>query len=609
MKLHAIHLNLFLFCFLVFSLNAQDKKSPTDSLFQALKQQEKTSDEYGATCKAIAKKYLDTYDFANAATYARKGLSISENNGIDSLAQQNLLILGLAHIYQGNTDSSLIYMKRSTRLALSIKDSSAITRCYGILSNIHNQYLNQPEKAFLYIDSAERYYRPDEIKSIVFGKIVKGSIFFNVSAFHLALEEFYAGLDLSKDDSIQITSLHNNIGLVYERTGDYKNARKHQFEAIRMSQNNVRSLGIAHHNLAHLYHAENNMEKMIVHEKLAIKYLQQFGVNYHLLQAQLNTIETYHDLNMKTEAFRLFETIQRDRLSLQDQLLYSTMGAMIEYPGFSFQKTDQLFKENREHCTLQSLMDVSFHIYSHFKDLGNENKALYYLEVRSALNDSLLASDKVVQVQRINLNRIVNKKNKELQKEREDALKAEHKLIFEEEKNKRWKYVVGLLIAVGLLAAVLVYEKAKNRKKTIRLQAAKITKEQKRRALLLNRLEEVKQQLKKNIEMTPQNLASQADSSKTLMDNLNDRNWPNFLSEFELVYPYFFKRLEKLTSTTLSKNERRLCCLIKLHLSNKEIAEYVFVSPDSVKKARNRLSKKFALTDSQANVSNTIRNI
>ena len=93
MKSHTIHFNLFLFCFLAFSLNAQDKKSPTDSLFQVLKRQNKTSGEYGATCKAIAQKYMDTYDFARAASYARKGLTISEKNGIDSLAQQNLLIL------------------------------------------------------------------------------------------------------------------------------------------------------------------------------------------------------------------------------------------------------------------------------------------------------------------------------------------------------------------------------------------------------------------------------------------------------------------------------------------------------------------------------------
>lgn len=604
MRPFTIYFSLLLFCMAASPLIAQEK----DSLFQALDNQNKNSVEYGTTCKRIAKAYFDSYDLENAKTYARKSLHISQKHKVDSLTQQNLLILGLSHIYQGDTDSSLIYMNRSTRVALGIQDSSAITRCYGIMSNIQNQYLNQPEKAFLYIDSAERYYRRDEIKSIVFGKIVKGSIFFNVSSFHFALEEFYKGLDLCVDDSVQMTSLHNNIGLVFKRTGDYPLARKHILEAIKMSPNDARSLGIAYHNLAQLYSLENNLEETIEHEKLAIGYLKKFGANFYLLQAQLTAIQSYQDLNLEKEAFDMFETIDTDQLSPQDRLLYSTMGAKLNYPGFNFNQVDQFFRNNREHCTSQTLMDIAFHIYTHFKKTGDKGKALYYMEVRSELNDSLMANDKVVEVQRINLNRIVSEKNEELRKEREDALNAEHALIFEEEKNKRWKYTVALLIALGILGAVLIYQRAKTRKNTIRLQAAKIEKEQRQRGLLLKRLEETKQQLQENLSRQEESTASKADSSEALMDNLNDRNWPNFLSEFELVYPGFFLRLENLTSAALSKNERRLCCLIKLNLSNKEIAEYVFVSPESVKKAKNRLFKKFTVSDAQPNISSAIRN-
>ena len=125
------------------------------------------------------------------------------------------------------------------------------------------------------------------------------------------------------------------------------------------------------------------------------------------------------------------------------------------------------------------------------------------------------------------------------------------------------------------------------------------------RKKLLERLDDAQ----KLIEANNQKIENGTESAEELMNNLNDRNWPNFLSEFELVFPQFFPRLNELSEGLLSKNERRLCCLIKLNLSNKEIAEYVFVSPESVKKAKNRLFKKLKLNESESAVSAKIRNL
>ena len=72
-----------------------------------------------------------------------------------------------------------------------------------------------------------------------------------------------------------------------------------------------------------------------------------------------------------------------------------------------------------------------------------------------------------------------------------------------------------------------------------------------------------------------------ADVEMTLV-NSNDTFFENLLKE----YP------------NLTKNERKLCTLIHLNLSTKEIANITHQSTGSINVARSRLRQKFGLTDS-----------
>ncbi len=558
--------------------------------------------------KSLGKIYLSAYDLNHTDHYTRKALAISQRKHIDSLSLQCYKMLGVSAIYQGKTDSSLHFMHLSNQLAHKLKDSSALAKNYGIISNIYNQFLNQPDMAFVYIDSAELYYREDQIQERVFGKIVKGSIFVNVSSYLQALNEFYAGLDLVEDDSSQINSLYTNIGTVFKATGDYPRALKSFEEAIKFSKGDPRSLGIIYHDMALAYRLQRKEDKAIEAEKKAIEYLSQLGINNYLFQAQLNAGQLYHDLGQKEKAFAMFESIDNSGLQAQEELLWYTLGAVIGYPGFSFDVLDKSFREKQSLSSADVLMDISDHMYKHYKKVGNIQKALYYKEVHSDFKDSLLAQHKIVEVQRINLNRIVDKKNEELHQQEQEAISAQYNLALEEERSKRWKYSLVLLIALGCLGAFVFYQRASRRKEQLRKKEEELAKEQRQRRLLLDHLDEARAQLKANRDQLDE-LSSKTDSSEVLMETLDDRNWPNFLSEFELVYPEFFKKLDDLTVTKLTKNERRLCCLIKLNLSNKEIAEYVFVSPESVKKAKNRLFKKFDTRHSESMISDIIRSL
>ncbi len=82
----------------------------------------------------------------------------------------------------------------------------------------------------------------------------------------------------------------------------------------------------------------------------------------------------------------------------------------------------------------------------------------------------------------------------------------------------------------------------------------------------------------------------------TNLGNVN--NWKVFESQFIMVNNGFFKELRR-RSPDLTEGERRLCALIRLKLSNREIAGLMGISVESVHKSRYRLRKKLGIERGQ----------
>ncbi len=77
-----------------------------------------------------------------------------------------------------------------------------------------------------------------------------------------------------------------------------------------------------------------------------------------------------------------------------------------------------------------------------------------------------------------------------------------------------------------------------------------------------------------------------------------DKDWEDFKRTFENVHHNFFGRLLE-QDPDLTQSELRLCALICLNLSIKEMSSLMGISPDSVKTARYRLRKRFNLQQDQ----------
>jgi PAS domain S-box-containing protein len=80
--------------------------------------------------------------------------------------------------------------------------------------------------------------------------------------------------------------------------------------------------------------------------------------------------------------------------------------------------------------------------------------------------------------------------------------------------------------------------------------------------------------------------------------NAGESIWQEFEMRFENVYESFYKALNKLFPD-LTQGEKKLCALLRLNLSSKEIATLMFQNSQSVDMARYRLRKKLNLKQNE----------
>lgn len=77
---------------------------------------------------------------------------------------------------------------------------------------------------------------------------------------------------------------------------------------------------------------------------------------------------------------------------------------------------------------------------------------------------------------------------------------------------------------------------------------------------------------------------------------LTENDWSDFRKVFDQLHHGFLPVL-KMKHPDLTEGEKRLAVLIKLRLSNKEMARMLGISPNSIVKSRYRLKKKLLSSD------------
>ena len=276
---------------------------------------------------------------------------------------------------------------------------------------------------------------------------------------------------------------------------------------------------------------------------------------------------------------------------------------------------DELEALMDEYPTLQTKIyfsEIKYKIARSKKDWENGYK--FYFQYRS-LQDSLALKgqkDEVI----IHEYRIKSEQEKlilELNHEKEIAV-AQEKEKYQQIRFYGIVIILILLLAMGTFYFRLLRQKQRLTRIDLELSKFKnerlaVSVEQKNKELTAYTLRVAQNnQFMENIDEIISNINS---SSKEAIEdqlrqlkveaNINkrrDKDWVEFQKQFEGIHTSFIKNLTG-NYPSLSTGEVRLCTLIKLNLTSKDIASVLGVSMNTLKSSRYRIHKKIGLEKGQ----------
>jgi tetratricopeptide (TPR) repeat protein/DNA-binding CsgD family transcriptional regulator len=265
----------------------------------------------------------------------------------------------------------------------------------------------------------------------------------------------------------------------------------------------------------------------------------------HLRNKKLDSAEYYlkkalsitdkHPLYHKSQAYLIYGKFYTEKKDHEKALNY-------------YLKALELFKKTHRQIDKR---DAYKAIAETYKSLNDKEKVNEYLEMFTAINDSIIESEK-------------------------NSLDVPvEKAIQEQENQKRnEKYKLYLLILLILVSALI----------TIYFIRKDYIKKQSSKAQLINEKNIETEILKKKLTVTTEGVIK-----------LAKKNDPFFLSRFKDIHPEFYEKL-KTQHPSLTIKDLKTCALIKLNLTNQDIAECEQTSLRTVETKKYRLKKKLNLS-------------
>ena len=330
---------------------------------------------------------------------------------------------------------------------------------------------------------------------------------------------------------------HNSLGIIYEYQNEEEIALKNYQASLKYAKqtDNKYNQTKALLNLSGLYYHQLKYEKSIEILKQAQAQLDKYNTAKFKPKILNNLGIYYMDLGQFEKAISCFQ----EALKL-DLVSNNQYGCAIKYGNLGYlftQKKDfsqaQRYLSLAEHLSdslsnLQLQLDHTRFQYEFHEQIGNDNKALSYYKKHVSIRDSLLNTEKIRENAKIESDFLVEKI--QIEQAAKDQIKE---LEIRSEKNKRFNYGIILVLLLGLLVVITVlYKLNTDRKRLLEFENTKMR-------------EEIKRLIKPNSE--------------------------------------YIEPVTKSGIELLNERQKEVLELLQHGKSNKEIAETLFISVNTVK--------------------------
>jgi len=476
------------------------------------------------------------------------------------------------------------------------------------------------DRAIKYIELAESEARKTKEPEITLAGvyITSGKIYSAREVLDVALQYYLKAYDIYKKNGNleEVSKLENNLAIIYAQGKNKEKALQYFLNVYRFQKskkdevklvkilNNIGTLYLSRNLDSSLYyfHKAEVVNKSLKDDDLKV-YVSTNLARAYVLKKNKTKADEYFDKAFSLLSNRVDNLLQA--FVYQSFSEYKLKEKNYDTVILNAKKGLELCKENTYSSSALDLNKMLYEVYVIKEDYKN---AVYYFQKYNAIKDSINIEEKAVNIERIKL---------------EQDYKARTQIKTLIEQKRLFKYsLVGLILVVGILILIILLIKYRNRniknqleKEKLKTNMQALDQSLKAKNMMLigkamseihrtDSINEILMDLKQIKLKTINKEMQQAIDIvlKRLEKNLNTDIWKEFEISFEQVHQSFFEKLNT-DYPSLTPKDRRLCALLYLDLTTKEISQITGQSFKAIENARTRLRKKFDLTNEKVNLS------
>jgi len=427
--------------------------------------------------------------------------------------------------------------------------------------------------------------------------------------------------DKAKNDDLK-ASVYNWLGRLYSFFKRKDEALKYLQTSLEINRKLVEKGQLQKADLVRNYYLLSATHRVLNQPEMAKIYLDSCFLNYaptngQLPLAYLNFEKAFQlSVNEKDEeALQLLEELEPWFIEQRPSylvLVYSDMGDV--YANLSnykqsktyYKKALDISRKYNSHVDFSSLVHEKlanlFEAHGEFeKAFENQKKAkeidAQFFDSRTALNQSLLEIKDEFRIEKENQERLVRK-------QRLEKLEQADEIYFLQRIILLGSLIFLILIGIGFFQYIrakhLAEKQLLNKNKQLEIKKGKELLALKNKELAVTALQMVeKDEFLKDIAERLKELEGTAEKPeikqvlKSISNNKSD-NWKEFKLRFTAVNETFYHKITTMYPK-LSQADQKICALIKLNFSSKEMSRLLGISVESVHTTRYRVRKKMKL--------------
>jgi tetratricopeptide (TPR) repeat protein/DNA-binding CsgD family transcriptional regulator len=518
--------------------------------------------------------------------------SISYLDEYPELKAKSLANLSVGYRNKGDFEMAITNINMALEINRRIKNNIGIAIDYGELASVYNTMANY-EKSISYllkgIELLKKEKNQEKLpaleQKLANTYLAQRNFKFSIDLYNECLKDFKR---LGQMKNYYLTLV--NLAEAKIHIDDYSGAKNALAEAVKGLEEfgDKSMIGICY---AKLGNAEENLKN---HAKALAAYKKGIDI---LLAAKSNRavriVAEYLDLLNKDKNYtQSLEMVNRvDRLGLfeispdEDRMLYK-----------------------------KSVGDA-------YSGSNNSEAAIQAYQETIKMKDSIAETEREMAIREVQA-----KFQTELQREKNVTLEASNKVL---EKDLRTERTLTLLYVIGALSVIIVVLLAlrsfrlKNRLQQVELKTMEaeknmIQQQHQHEQELINAQREIIDEKQRELTTTALRMANFQDGVTQIIDKCTtgeitkipdmkkelqllakqEDYWKQFETRFNHVHPEFGNSLQ-MRFSKLTKNDIEFCSLLKLNLSNKEIASLLQISHESAITKKYRIKKKMEINDDE----------